>query len=218
MGKEMNENIIGNAYHRWYYDTGVWQTTTFLGLPCLKSVSDMWGYQEIITNLRPALVIEFGTFSGASALYFLILKQLVNPVGMVLSVDIDHSRVPPKLKQTRGIEFITDSSTSPAVTAHINELTQKYPGPIFAILDSDHSKEHVYNEMLSLRSILKPGDYLIVEDSNINGHPVYPEFGAGPMEAIISYQEKYPDDYETDIEKEEKFGFTFAPNGFLIRK
>ena len=67
-------------------------------------------------------------------------------------------------------------------------------------------------------SRLKPLDYLIVEDSNINGHPVYPEFGAGPMEAILAYQKKYPDDYNSDTEKEEKFGFTFAPSGFLIRK
>lgn len=214
----MNNNTVGDAYHRWYYDTEVWKTTTFLGLPCLKSVSDMWAYQEIISSLRPALIIEFGTFSGASALYFSIIKQSVNTTGAILSVDVDHSNVPPMLMQSKAIEFITDSSTSPAVTSRIKELTQQFPGPIFAILDSDHSEKHVFNEMLSLRDILKPGDYLVVEDSNVNGHPVFPEHGAGPMEAIIAYLEKYPDDYDTDTGREEKFGFTFAPRGFLIRK
>ena len=214
----MNNNTIGDAYHRWYYDTEVWKSTTFLGLPCLKSVSDMWGYQEIISRLKPDLIIEFGTFSGASALYFSIIKQSVNPNGIVLTVDTDHSNVPPMLMQSQAIKFMTCSSTSPEVADRITKLQQEFPGPIFSILDSDHSKEHVLNEMLSLRNILKPGDYMVIEDSNINGHPVYPEFGDGPMEAILAYQEMYPDDYESDKESEDKFGFTFAPCGFLVRK
>ncbi len=55
--------------HQWYYNTEVWERTTFLGVPCGKSVSDMWNYQEIIFELKPSLVVEFGAHRGG-ALFF----------------------------------------------------------------------------------------------------------------------------------------------------
>jgi hypothetical protein len=35
-------------YHKWYYNTGVWKKTTWMGFKCWKSASDMWNYQEIL--------------------------------------------------------------------------------------------------------------------------------------------------------------------------
>jgi cephalosporin hydroxylase len=93
----------------------------------------------------------------------------------------------------------------------------RFPGPVFAILDSDHTKRHVLAEMLLLRPLMKPGDYMVVEDSNINGHPVLPDWGEGPYEAIQEYLKTYPNDYRKDEARESKFGFTFATGGFLIR-
>ncbi|MET2789164.1 CmcI family methyltransferase, partial [Mycobacterium tuberculosis] len=99
----------------------------------------------------------------------------------------------------------------------IQRLKNEYPGKIFAILDSDHSMNHVLAEMKLLRPLLSAGDYLVVEDSNINGHPVLPGFGPGPYEAIEAYEDEFPNDYKHDAERENKFGWTSAPNGFLIR-
>jgi len=48
----------GEAYFKWYYDTGVWKGVHYRGVRTLKSVSDMWSYQEIIHEVRPGLVIE----------------------------------------------------------------------------------------------------------------------------------------------------------------
>jgi cephalosporin hydroxylase len=71
---------------------------------------------------------------------------------------------------------------------------------------------------MPLRPLLGPGDDVVVEDSNVNGHPVLPSFGPGPFEAIEDYRARYPDDYLRDEPTEKKFGFTFAPCGFLIRR
>ncbi|MBV9768089.1 MAG: hypothetical protein JOZ32_00840 [Bryobacterales bacterium] len=43
-------------------------------------------------------------------------------------------------------------------------------------------------------------------------------WGPGPYEALEEYLRQYPNDYQPDREREEKFGFTFAPKGFLIRR
>jgi Cephalosporin hydroxylase len=77
---------------------------------------------------------------------------------------------------------------------------------------------HVLAELSLLCPLLVTGDDLVVEDSNINGHPVLPAWGRGPYEAIAEYERLHPDDYRHDTESEAKFGFTFAPNGFLIRR
>ena len=55
--------------------------------------------------------------------------------------------------------------------------------------------------------------YLIVEDTNINGHPVLPEFGDGPMEAVEEFLKKHSE-FIIDS-KCEKFLMTFNPKGYL---
>src|ERR1700751_1106084 len=56
--------LAATRYHIWYYRKGIWDTTTWIGVKTLKSPSDMWNYQEILTLLQPSLVIEFGTRFG----------------------------------------------------------------------------------------------------------------------------------------------------------
>ncbi len=204
-------------YHKWYFNTFVWKKTTWMGVTTWKSVSDMWNYQEILFDLKPSLIIEFGTAHGGSALFFAnIVRQIGEPF-KVLSVDVNHRRLEQAARCDSDILFVESSSTVPAIAEHIQHLKSEFPGKIFAILDSDHSMNHVLDEMKLLRPLLSAGDYLIVEDSTINGHPVLPGWGPGPYEAIEAYEHEFPNDYTHDVVRENKFGFTFAPNGYLIR-
>ena len=207
-----------SQYHLWYYNTKVWEKTRFLGHSALKSVSDLWNYQEILFELKPQIILEFGACAGGGSLFFSKTLQSISPRSKVLSVDITLSAVAPELKFYPHIEFMECSSTDSRVAERIKTLRTEFPGPIFAILDSDHSMNHVLAELKSLRPLTRPGDYVVVEDSNINGHPVLPNWGPGPYEAIQAYFQEFPDDYEHDQDRAEKFGFSFATNGFLIRK
>jgi cephalosporin hydroxylase len=204
-------------YHKWYYNTFVWKKTTWMEITCWKSVSDMWNYQEILCSLKPSLVIEFGTNQGGSALFFAsIMKQIGKPF-KVLSVDINHKPLDPAARRDPDILFVESSSTVPAIAEQIRSLRSEFPGKVFAILDSDHTMDHVLAEMKLLRPLLSTGDYLLVEDSSVNGHPVLPGWGPGPFEAIEAYEREFPSDYTHDVEREKKFGWTQATNGFLIR-
>jgi cephalosporin hydroxylase len=218
--KDILSHIVNakEMFHLWYYRSGVWETTYFMGIHCCKSVTDIWNYQEIIYQMKAALIVEFGSLYGGSTLFFSTIQKMVNPDSKVISVDINHDKIPEIVRQDPHIELISCSSTDTLVENRLKELRNIYRGPMFTILDSDHSKKHVLKEMEMLRGILIAGDYLIVEDSNVSGHPVRPDFGDGPMEAMDEYMERYPDDYERDIQRENKFGFTFAPKGFLIKK
>lgn len=217
MGFEFIYSLAKRYYHLWYYNTGVWQQTTWMGVQTYKSPMDMWNYQEILVSLQPSLVIEFGTWHGGSALFFSSVMQQIGRPYVVVSVDITESRISEKAKSDPNIRLLTMSSASPEAQQSIKALRDNYHGPAFAILDSDHSKKHVLAEMMNLRDILVAGDYLVVEDSNVNGHPVWKSFGPGPYEAIEEYFRTFPIDYRHDIVRERKFGFSLAPNGFLRR-
>jgi cephalosporin hydroxylase len=210
-------NSATEDYHRWYYDTLVWTETTFMGVPCQKSVSDMWNYHEILFELKPSIVVEFGTNAGGSALYFAEMLNLVSSPSRVLSVDIDHSQAFEAVRNHPRIELFQSDSKSPRVADRVRELRAQLPGKVFFIVDSDHSLDHVLGELLLLREITAAGDYVVVEDGNLNGHPVMPGWGPGPLEALAKYFQQFPNDYTRDLRREHKFGFTFAPGGFLIR-
>lgn len=55
----------------------------------------------------------------------------------------------------------------------------------------------------------------MVEDTNVNGHPAYPSFGPGPMEAAQEFLHER-DDFVID-ERCERFMLTLNPRGFLRR-
>ncbi len=205
------------AYHQWYYNRLVWRTTTWFGVPILKSVSDMWNYQEVLTWLRPSLVVEFGTALGGSALFFATVMEKLRDDYLVFTVDIDRGRINERVLAHEHIEVFTASSTDEAVRRRLSELRIAHPGPVFAILDSDHSEAHVFAELELLRTILVVGDYVVVEDTNLNGHPILPDYGPGPYEAVQRFLSAHPGQFWHDRAREAKFGFSFASNGFLVK-
>jgi cephalosporin hydroxylase len=64
---------------------------------------------------------------------------------------------------------------------------------------------------------LRAGDYLVVEDTVVNGHPVRPDHGPGPLEAIREYIAENPQALVRDVARETKFGATFAREGYYRR-
>lgn len=75
--------------------------------------------------------------------------------------------------------------------------------------------EHVLEELRIYSQFVNVGSYVIVEDSNVNGHPVYRDHGPGPMEAIERFLEEN-DNFVVDKTRE-KFLITFNPKGYLKR-
>jgi cephalosporin hydroxylase len=83
------------------------------------------------------------------------------------------------------------------------------------VLDSDHRADHVYKELLAYNGFVRSGDYLIVEDTNINGHPVIRDFGPGPMEALDLFLSQ-TSEFVID-ERCQRFLMTLQPRGYLRR-
>ncbi|MGH8726388.1 MAG: CmcI family methyltransferase, partial [Burkholderiales bacterium] len=171
----------GEAYLRWYYDSAVWKHVAYRGVRTLKNPLDLWNYQEIFQERGIEWVVETGTRHGGSALFFADLLAARGASGLVVSVDIDHDSL--QAPRHDRVRLLKGDSASPTVIAEIQALLAARRAPLFIILDSDHRKAHVLRELAAYVPLMRSGDYLVVEDTCVNGHPVRPEFGPGPMEA-----------------------------------
>lgn len=205
----------GSAYFRWYYDEGIWKRQHYRGVRILKVPTDLWNYQEIFTERRIEWVVETGTLHGGSALFFADLLELSRAPGKVITIDVSHDVL--QLRDHPRIEFVHASSAAEETAARVAQSIPAERGALFMILDSDHSKAHVLRELELMVPLLRRGDYLVVEDTCVNGHPVRPEFGPGPMEALEEFLELHPGLLLADSARERKFGYTAAPSGYLIK-
>lgn len=210
-------NPQGEAYLRWYYDSAVWKRLSYRGIRTLKNPLDLWNYQEIIEERRIEWVVETGTRHGGSALFFADLLAARGAGGMVISVDLEHDSLQIPSAGHARLRLLKGDSASSAITAAIRSLLPAQRAPMFVILDSDHRKAHVLRELAAYVPLMRSGDYLVVEDSCLNGHPVRPEFGPGPMEAIDEFMRSNPGVLIPDRAREDKFGCTFAPKGYFLK-
>ncbi len=178
-------NEAGLAYLKWYYEANVWKKLHYRGVRTLKLPLDMWNYQELVFENDLHWVLETGTRHGGSALFFADLLEAGNREGRVLSIDVTHEALHPMVVTHPRIRLLLGDSVGDAIMRQVSELIPAARrGGLLLILDSDHAAPHVLRELETWVPLLRPGDYLIVEDTIVNGHPVRPDFGPGPMEAV----------------------------------
>lgn len=202
-------------FHKLYYQSLAWDKNRWLGVRCQQNPNDAWIHQEIIAEVKPDFIIETGTLNGGSAALWATILQQVNPKGRVITIDIkdeaSEAKKLPIVKQY--VDFIIGSSIDPAIVSQVKKRVQGRK--VLVILDSDHRKDHVLAEMKAYGPLVSAGSYLIVQDTNINGHPVLPNFGPGPMEAVQEFLASNPE-FKSDATAE-RLMFTLHPKGYLRR-
>ena len=205
-----NSRDVSAQFHWLYYysPARTWSNTRWMGYRTMKCPLDLWIYQEILYEIKPDVIIETGTHEGGGA-YFLASVMDVIGKGKVIGVDIEEVETRPDHER---ITYLQGSSISNDMVNSISEMVE--PGQVvLVILDSDHNMPHVLKEMKIYSQFVTKGSYLIVEDSNVNGHPIMPNWGAGPFEAIQEFL-RQNDSFRVDKDRE-KFYLSFNPDGYL---
>jgi cephalosporin hydroxylase len=177
----------------------------------------MWNYQEIIFEHDIHWVLETGTRHGGSALFFADLLAAAKREGCIVTIDVTHEALDPVAAAHRGIRFLLGDSTAESIKRQVEALIpDQRRGGLLQILDSDHAESHVLRELETWVPLLRKGDYLVVEDTIVNGHPVRPEFGPGPMEAVDAFIARHPGRLRPDGARGAKFGCSFAEKGYFV--
>lgn len=198
-------------FHLLYYYGDTWRNTRWLGRRILKTPLDLWQYQDIIHSQRPDVILETGTFEGGSAAFLADICDLVGH-GRIITIDIEHDL--DALPKHDRVTYLTGSSTSDEIHERVRDEL-KDAETVLVLLDSDHTAGHVRQELEIFQHYVTPGSYMVVEDTNVNGHPVGPRFGPGPMEAVDDFLRTSPP-FVIDSGREQ-YMMTQNPRGYLRR-
>lgn len=217
--KEGRKALV-DAYTKSMWNAGVFQKTTWCGVPLLQIPEDMVMLAELIWKIKPKLIIECGIYKGGGLLLYSSILDLMGG-GDVVGIDIKTDIAQHVLDHPLGklIQLIEGDSGDPEI---LSKIQSDLSSPdIMVILDSDHSTQHVRKEIKVFSKLISPGGYLVVLDGIMEilhdvpgATPSWRE--DNPETAIKEFLLEHPE-FERDM-KCNRLGTSFGPGGYLRRR
>lgn len=225
----------------------------WMGRPAIQLPTDTWALQDIIWRTRPDLIIECGVAHGGSLIMSASLLTLLEyddavmrnepiditrPTRKVVGIDIDirsHNRKAIEShSMSNRICLIEGSSTSKEVIDQVKKIAANY-GNVMVTLDSNHTHEHVLNELMAYGPFVTKNCYCVVWDGGIESLPEDlvsdRPWGVGnnPKTATLEFLKHIqetevlavdgrPLNFDEDPYIESRIMITAASNGFLKRR
>jgi cephalosporin hydroxylase len=188
----------------------------YKGRPALKCPMDLAIYAELLQELRPRSIIEFGSHKGGSAVWLADQVAAFGLDAMIYSFDIQ----PPTDAPYPGVEF-RFCDTARIRDSIDDAFMRALPRPLLLIDDASHIYGHVLNTMEFFHDHAVPGDYMVVEDGMISIAEAEDLHGyeGGPFQAIHTFLKEHPGLYEIDRARCDRFGLnvTWNPDGYIRR-
>jgi cephalosporin hydroxylase len=198
---------------------------SWMGRPIIQYPQDMIAMQELIWDIKPDLIIETGIAHGGSLIYYASLLEMLGE-GIVLGIDIDirpHNRKQieshPMFKR---IKMIEGSSIDNTIISQVEEIARE-KNRILVCLDSNHTHDHVLQELELYSNFVSKGSYMVVFDTIVEDLPenYFKEkrpwgVGDNPKTAVHEFLKK-TDDFIIDYDIDNKLLISVAPEGYLKR-
>jgi len=199
---------------------------SWMGRPIIAYPQDMITMQEIIWDTKPDLIIETGVAHGGSIVYYASLLELIGNDGLVVGIDIEirkHNRdLIEEHPMFKRIKLIEGSSLNADVVKQVAEIASAKK-KIMVCLDSNHTHDHVLEELKLYAPFVSVGNYCVVFDTAIEDMPEDYDWGIrpwgkgnNPKTAVREYL-KTNDDFVTDKSRDNKLLISVAPDGYLKR-
>jgi len=234
--REKKENIkkqylkrnLGYEFIKETADTKYTYNFSWLGRPIIQVPQDIVAIQELIWKTKPDLIIETGIAHGGSLIFSASMLTLLEACeeiqnGKVLGIDIDIRDHNKKLIQDhpmmKKITMIEGSSVSKKIFEQVKNFADESKN-IMVILDSNHTHDHVLNELEMYGSLVTKDNYCIVMDTVVEemskgsflDRPW--DVGNNPKTAIKTYLESHSE-FKIDENIQNKLLITSSPDGYL---
>ena len=144
-------------------------TFSWMGRPIIQLPEDMVRTQEVIYRVKPDVVIETGVAHGGSLIYYASLLKAMEK-GRVIGIDIEirpHNRAAIEAHEMADrITLVEGSSIAPDVVQAVKNMVR--PGEtVLVILDSNHTKQHVADELAAYHDVVTTGSYIVATDGSM---------------------------------------------------
>jgi cephalosporin hydroxylase len=203
--------------HNWIHQT------TWFGEPLLQMPQDMFALQEIIYKTRPRFIVEVGVAWGGSLLFYSTLMEVLGGERIV-AIDI---YIPADLKdRINAFQKLADRITwingSSIEADTVNQVKAVLGGSrdVLIVLDSNHTHEHVLQELRLYSPLVGKGHYLVCGDTVVEYIPEQTHrprpWGPGnnPKTALDAFL-KESKRFRVDKKIDNKLLFTCNPGGYL---
>ena len=228
-----NDPALKQATREWFERANAHKYSyhfEWLGRPIIQFPQDILAMQELIWQVQPDLIIETGIAHGGSLIFLASMLELNAACGgpndaEVVGLDIDiraHNRRAiedhPMFKR---ITMIQGSSLAPEVVAQVHSKAVRKKR-VLVSLDSNHTHEHVLEELKAYAPLTSVGSYCIVFDTVIEdmSPEMFPDrpWGPGnsPKSAVQEYLKSHSE-FQIDKEIDHKLLISVAPGGYLRR-
>lgn len=212
----------------------------WLGRPIIQYPQDIAAMQEIIWEVKPDLIIETGIAHGGSLIFSASMLALIDlceaieekkafdpsvSKRKVLGLDIDirtHNREAIEAHPLSSrIQMIQGSSIAPKIIQQVREIAENH-SQILVFLDSNHTHEHVLEELRAYAPLVSQGSYCVVFDTIVEDLPkeMFPDrpWGPGnnPKTAVWEFLKSHTE-FEINKTIDHKLLISVAPDGFLRR-
>lgn len=190
--------------------------------PMAKTLADLVRYCDVIRETRPTVVVEMGTWTGASAHWFGYQMERANTTQgtlvVPLVVTVDRQAVDLDQEPHYAVVQVVGDSVSADVVAEVraNLWHRDVPARTMLVLDSDHSAGHVRAELDAYADLVSPGCYLVVEDTLTRYMPNSGGYDGSPADALDAWLPFHPE-FMVDTEVEDLLPRTQHPGGWLLR-
>lgn len=175
-------------------------TFSWMGRPIIQQPEDIVRTQEVVHRVQPDVIVETGVAHGGSLVFYASLFKAIGK-GRAIGVDIEirpHNRKAIEQHPLAPmITLIEGSSTAPATVAQVRKLVK--PGErVMVILDSNHTRQHVADELEAYHDLVAPGSYLVATDGSMQFlHDVprgKPEWSWDhPSAAAVEFAARHPE-------------------------
>ena len=168
--------IISKLWLRSGWDTKYVYSFSWLGRPTIQLPEDMIRIQEVIYRIKPDVIIETGIAHGGSLVFYASLCKAMD-CGRIIGVDIEirpHNRK--AIEAHELFEYITlieGNSIDEHVVNTVKSLVNCQE-KVFIVLDSNHTKQHVFEELQAYSDLVSVGSYIVACDGimeNLVGAP-----------------------------------------------